>query len=78
MEILSKFSDTEYKVGIFIVDEVDGKWELSKGDTVIALFNDKHIALSWANIMFTCGTLVAQGTREMLKMFAAEELEKGK
>lgn len=77
MEILSKFSDTEYKVGIFIVDEVDGKWELSKGDTVIALFNDKHIALSWANMMFTCGTLVAQGTREMLKMLAEEKLEKG-
>jgi hypothetical protein len=78
MEILDKFSDTEYKVGIFIIDEVDGKWELSKGDKVIALFNDKHMALSWANIMYTCGTMVAQGTRELLKMAATEQLEKGK
>ena len=78
MEILNKFSDTEYKVGIFIIDEVDGKWELSKGDKVIALFNDKHTALSWANIMYTCGTMVAQGTRELLKMATTEQLEEGK
>lgn len=73
MNIIDKISDTEYKVGIFIVDEVDGKWELSKGDTVIALFNDKHTALSWANIMYTCGTMVSQGTRELL-LIAAKEL----
>lgn len=72
MEILNKLSDTEYKVGIYIIDEVDGKWEVLKGDTVIALFNDKHVALSWANIMYTCGTLVAQGTRELLKMMTEE------
>lgn len=75
MEILQKFSDTEYKVGIFIIDEVDGKWELSKGDTVIALFNDKYLALSWANMMYTCGTLMSQATRELLKMAAEEKLE---
>jgi hypothetical protein len=73
--IINKINDTEYKVGIFIIDEVDGKWELTRGDTTIALFNDKHIALSWANIMYTCGTMVAQGTRELIKMGAEEKLE---
>jgi hypothetical protein len=74
MEIIKKLSDTEYKIGIFIINEVDGKWELTKNDTIIALFNDKHMAMSWANIMYTCGTMVAQGTRELLKMAAEERL----
>ena len=73
--IINKINDTEYKVGIFIVNEVDGKWELTRGDTTIALFNDKHTALSWANIMYTCGTMVAQGTRELIKIGAEEKLE---
>jgi hypothetical protein len=76
MQVITKLNDTEYKVGIFIIDEVDGKWELTRGDTTIALFNDKHTALSWANIMYTCGTMVAQGTRELIKMGAEEKLEK--
>lgn len=76
MSIINKISDTEYQVGIFIIDEVDGKWELTKDDKTIALFNDKHMAMNWANIMYTCGTMVAQGTRELLKMAAEERLEK--
>ena len=39
----------------------------------IAEFYDKHTALSWANLMYTCGTMVSQGTRELL-LIAAEEL----
>jgi hypothetical protein len=72
MEIITKLSDTEYKIGIFIIDEIDGKWELTKGDTTIALFNNKHTALSWANMMYTCGHLVSEGTRQLLKLAVAE------
>jgi hypothetical protein len=72
MEIIKKYDATEYRVGIYIIDEVEGKWEVSKGDTIIALFKDKHTALVWANIMYTCGNLVQEGTRSILKIMSEE------
>lgn len=72
MDIVKKYDSTEYKVGVYIIDEVEGKWEVSKGDKIIALFNSKHTALVWANIMYTCGDLVQQGTRSILLIMAQE------
>ena len=74
MNIVNKISDTEYTVGKYrVVQETEDTWTIIDNGKYIADFYDKHTALSWANLMYTCGTMVSQGTRELL-LIAAKEL----
>jgi hypothetical protein len=79
MSIIEKISDTEYQVGKYrIIEKLVGshgisKWLLIEDDKFIADFYEKHTALRWANLMYTCGHLVSQGTRELLKLVIEEE-----
>jgi len=74
MNIVNKISDTEYTIGKYrVVQEIKDTWTIIDNGKYIADFYDKHTALSWANLMYTCGTMVSQGTRELL-LIAAKEL----
>ena len=74
MNIIDKISDTEYQVGKYrVTKRLEDTWTVIDEGKYIAEFYDKHTALSWANLMYTCGTMVSQGTRELL-LIAAEEL----
>ena len=74
MNIVNKISDTEYTVGKYrVVQETEDTWTIIEDSKYIADFYDRHTALSWANLMYTCGTMVSQGTRELL-LIAAKEL----
>jgi len=74
MNIVNKISDTEYTVGKYrVVQETEDTWTIIDNGKYIADFYDKHTALSWANLMYTCGTMVSEGTRELL-LIAAKEL----
>ena len=73
MEIVTKLSDTEYKVGIYIVEFLEGDWIIMQGDKTIARFYDKSLALSWANLSYTCGHLIGQGVRQLLLLQAKEQ-----
>ena len=73
MNIVNKISDTEYTVGKYrVVQETEDTWTIIEDSKYIADFYDRHTALSWANLMYTCGTLVSHGTRELLKIAAKE------
>jgi hypothetical protein len=74
MNIIKKISDTEYQVGKYrVIERSEDKWTIVEDSKYIADFYDRHTALSWANLMYTCGTMVSQGTRELL-LIAAKEL----
>jgi hypothetical protein len=75
MNIIEKISDTEYKVGRYhVTQRLGDMWTIIDNDKYIAEFYDKHTALSWANIMYTCGNLVGQGTRQLLMILAKEKI----
>ena len=75
MNIIEKISDTEYKVGRYhVTQRLNNMWTIIDNDKYIAEFYEKHTALGWANLQYTCGHLVSQGVRQLLKI-AVEEKE---
>jgi hypothetical protein len=83
MSIITKVSEDVYTVGTYTITKQDDKWLLTnnKSDRNEALYFDRDQALRNALILYTCGQLVGDGTRELLKMVATEmhpewELEK--
>jgi hypothetical protein len=76
MSIINKISDTEYEVGKYrIIERISGDWTLLEDDIYIAVYYDKHTALAWANLNYTCGHMVSEGVRELLKLVIKEEQE---
>ena len=74
MNIIEKISDTEYKVGRYHVTQgLNNMWTIIDNDKYIAEFYEKHTALSWANLSYTCGHLVSQGVRQLLKIALEKE-----
>ena len=75
MNIIEKISDTEYKVGRYhVTQRLNNMWTIIDNDKYIAEFYEKHTALAWANLHYTCGHLVSQGVRQLLEI-AFEEKE---
>jgi hypothetical protein len=72
--MIEKISDTEYKVGKYrIIKKPSGGWILLEDDICIAVYYDRHTALAWANINYTCGHMVREGVKELLKLAIEEE-----
>lgn len=73
MNIVNKISDTKYTVGKYcVVQKTEDIWTIIEDSKYIADFYNKHTALGWANLMYTCGTMVRQGTKELLLIEAKE------
>ena len=79
MSIINKISDTEYEVGKYLITArfqnpwSATKWTLIEDDKYIAEFYDRHTAIAWANLNYTCGHMVSEGVRELLKLVIEEE-----
>ena len=83
MSIITKVSEDVYTVGTYTITKQEDKWLLTnnKSDINEALYFDRDTAIRTAIMMYASGQLVADGTRELLKMVATEmhpewELEK--
>ena len=74
MNIIDKISDTEYQVGKYrVTKRLEDTWTIIDNGKYIAEFYDRHTAMAWANLNYTCGTLVSHGTRELLTLLAEEQ-----
>ena len=74
MNIIEKISDTEYKVGRYCVTQrSDDMWTIIDNGKYIAEFYERHTAMAWANLNYTCGNLVSEGTRQLLMILAKEK-----
>jgi len=74
MSIINKITEEKYLVGTYTITRQDDMWLLVSSEVrdSKALYFDRDRALHTALIMYTCGQLVADGTRELLKMIAKE------
>jgi hypothetical protein len=74
MNIIDKISDTEYQVGKYrVTKRLEDTWTVIDNGKYIAEFYERHTAMAWANLNYTCGTLVSHGTRELLMLLAEEQ-----
>ena len=74
MNIIEKISDTEYKIGrYYVTQRLNNMWTIIDNDKYIAEFYEKYTALGWANLQYTCGHLVGQGVRQLLKIAVKEK-----
>lgn len=77
--IIEKINDDEYKIGNYLITArfqnawSATKWTVIEDDKYIADFYDRHTALAWANLNYTCGHLVSKGVRELLTLVIEEE-----
>jgi len=75
MSHIEKISDSQYKVGQYhVIQSPKGRWKIIGEEGSIALFYQKHDALAWANLHYTCGDLVSDGVGQLLTL-ALEENE---
>ena len=74
MSIINKINAEEFTIGTYIVSQKDEGWMLTndKKGKHEALYFDRDDALRAAILFYTCGQMVAEGTRELLKMVAEE------
>jgi len=72
--IIEKINDNEYQIGeYYIIKKLNDKWTIIQDNKYIADFYDRHTAMAWANLNYTCGHLVSKGVRELLKLVIEEE-----
>jgi len=72
--IIEKINDNEYQIGeYYIIKKLNDKWTIIQDNKYIADFYDRHTAMAWANLNYTCGHLVSKGVRELLKLAIKEE-----
>ena len=74
MSIITKVSEDVYTVGTYTITKQEDKWLLTnnKSDRNEALYFDRDTAIRTAIMMYASGQLVAEGTRELLKVVAKE------
>ena len=74
MSIINKINAEEFTIGTYIVSQKDEGWMLTndKKGKHEALYFDRDDALRAAILFYTCGQMVADGIRELLKMVAEE------
>jgi uncharacterized protein YacL (UPF0231 family) len=74
MSIINKINEYFYTVGTYTITKQDDRWLLvnNKSNRNEALYFDRDTAIRTAIMMYASGQLVAEGTRDFLKMVAKE------
>lgn len=77
--MIEKHNETHFTIGTFKILQEGSYWKVTdeKNQKQIALYFNRDEAMRSTILLYTCGQLVADGIREMLKMVAQERgLEK--
>jgi hypothetical protein len=72
--LVHKINNEMFIVGHYSIIKDDGCWVLSnnKREIIEANYFDRDIAIKTAIMMYASGYLVAEGTRDLLKIVASE------